>query len=384
MKPVLTKSKAKRFKVDRLEMYPKDEVQGSGPAPLDDCLTSLNWLQNVSILSADPERPSGPGCPSSQEQLFHESFDTDSPSSPAAGHTAATGMPQYLGSDSTVGPLYPHIQMQPIPLVEVDYKTNPKAKPPHSHSSLIYMAMQASEQPKVTLSTIYKWIKENFCYYRHAEPTWQNSIRHTLSLNKRFKKVPRQKDEPGRGGFWIINPDHSDMCVNRLSRRRKRFQGYQDTASTSSVNEDMSPEQKTLSPTDSRGTTRSTETLLDLDILAAACLEVFGGNCSTLEDLDLTSAVRVQDCEMEGKQQPTGEQERWWGGGEDTMNHQLSYGYMDLLFSEQSEVGEVQPLVEVTVGTETVPQTLDQGFGLSEGFFTSADDHLPPTTLTVL
>ncbi|XP_028296853.1 forkhead box protein J1-B-like [Gouania willdenowi] len=97
--------------------------------------------------------------------------------------------------------------MQPIPLVEVDYKTNPKAKPPHSHSSLIYMAMQASEQPKVTLSTIYKWIKENFCYYRHAEPTWQNSIRHTLSLNKRFKKVPRQKDEPGRGGFWIINPE---------------------------------------------------------------------------------------------------------------------------------------------------------------------------------
>uniref|UniRef100_A0A8C5GSS3 Fork-head domain-containing protein n=1 Tax=Gouania willdenowi TaxID=441366 RepID=A0A8C5GSS3_GOUWI len=79
---------------------------------------------------------------------------------------------------------------------DVDYKTNPKAKPPHSHSSLIYMAMQASEQPKVTLSTIYKWIKENFCYYRHAEPTWQNSIRHTLSLNKSFKKVPRQKDEP--------------------------------------------------------------------------------------------------------------------------------------------------------------------------------------------
>ncbi|XP_028296578.1 forkhead box protein J1-B-like, partial [Gouania willdenowi] len=119
-------------------------------------------------------------------------------------------MPQYLGSDSTVGPLfsrYPHIQMQPIPLVEVDYKTNPKAKPPHSHSSLIYMAMQASEQPKVTLSTIYKWIKENFCYYRHAEPTWQNSIRHTLSLNKSFKKVPRQKDEPGRGGFWQINPE---------------------------------------------------------------------------------------------------------------------------------------------------------------------------------
>uniref|UniRef100_A0A8C5EIS3 Fork-head domain-containing protein n=1 Tax=Gouania willdenowi TaxID=441366 RepID=A0A8C5EIS3_GOUWI len=157
-RPVLTMPKAKRFKADRLGMYPKGHVQGSGPAPLDDCLTNLDWLHNFSMIIADPERPSSPG-----------------------------------------GPLHPRIQMQPAPLVEVDYKTNPNVRPPHSYTCLIFMAMQASEQHEVTMSTICKWIKENFCYYRHAKPSWQNSIRHFLSLKKCFKNVPRQKDKSGKG-----------------------------------------------------------------------------------------------------------------------------------------------------------------------------------------
>uniref|UniRef100_A0A8C5EWM4 Forkhead box protein G1 n=1 Tax=Gouania willdenowi TaxID=441366 RepID=A0A8C5EWM4_GOUWI len=219
----------------------------------------------------------------------------------------------------------------PYPLVEVDYKTNPKAKPPHSHASLIYKAMQASGQSKVTLSTIYEWIQENFCYYRHAKPTWQNSIRRTLTLNKCFKKVPRQNGEPGKGGFWQIDPEHSDMFDNGILRRRKLpenhyrtllgnklFQGYQGTTSTSSVHGVVRPEQKLMSSTENRETTRSTETPLDYDIVAAACNDIIGGDCSTLKVLESTAAVGVLE--------PTGEQARWWeGGGGDVMNHHLSY-----------------------------------------------------------
>uniref|UniRef100_A0A8C5EQ81 Forkhead box protein G1 n=1 Tax=Gouania willdenowi TaxID=441366 RepID=A0A8C5EQ81_GOUWI len=117
--------------------------------------------------------------------------------------------------------------MQPVPLVEVDYKTNPNVRPPHSYTCLIFMAMQASEQHEVTLSTIYKWIKENFCYYRHAKPSWQNSIRHFLSLKKCFKNVPRQKDKSGKGRVWQIDPEHLDMFVNRIYTPRELLQGYQ-------------------------------------------------------------------------------------------------------------------------------------------------------------
>ncbi|ERE69108.1 exocyst complex component 7 isoform 4 [Cricetulus griseus] len=42
------------------------------------------------------------------------------------------------------------------------------------------MAMQASKATKITLSAIYKWITDNFCYFRHADPTWQEE--ETLSF----------------------------------------------------------------------------------------------------------------------------------------------------------------------------------------------------------
>lgn len=177
-----------------LAAFPEDQHTGSDLALMDDSLTSLHWLQNFSILSADPERAAGPGCPSTQEHLYLKRLclsggGSDSPSSPPAADTATKGMPRYLGSpvtsgsDSSASPRfsicahpgtgYPQMPIQTSPPEEVDYKTNPKVKPPFSYASLICMAMQASKQPKVTLSTIYNWITENFCYYRHAEPSWQ-------------------------------------------------------------------------------------------------------------------------------------------------------------------------------------------------------------------
>lgn len=49
----------------------------------------------------------------------------------------------------------------------------------------------------------------------------QNSIRHNLSLNKCFVKVARSKNEPGKGGFWKIDPAYADMFVDGVFKRRR-------------------------------------------------------------------------------------------------------------------------------------------------------------------
>ncbi|ELQ74000.1 Transcription factor of the Forkhead/HNF3 family [Trachipleistophora hominis] len=78
-------------------------------------------------------------------------------------------------------------------------------KPAYSYSQLITQALESNADKKLTLSQIYAFIKDKYAYYRHADPVWQNSIRHNLSLNKNFKKVQRPQNMPGKGGFWILD-----------------------------------------------------------------------------------------------------------------------------------------------------------------------------------
>ncbi|KAF6018416.1 hypothetical protein EB796_023272 [Bugula neritina] len=74
------------------------------------------------------------------------------------------------------------------------------------------------------LSGIYKWIMENFPYYRENTQRWQNSLRHNLSFNDCFIKIQRKSTGKGKGCYWALHTNCSTMFENgSFLRRRKRF-----------------------------------------------------------------------------------------------------------------------------------------------------------------
>uniref|UniRef100_M3XTS5 Forkhead box I2 n=2 Tax=Mustela putorius furo TaxID=9669 RepID=M3XTS5_MUSPF len=106
-------------------------------------------------------------------------------------------------------------------------------RPPYSYSALIAMAIQSAPLRKLTLSQIYQYVASNFPFYKRSKAGWQNSIRHNLSLNDCFKKVPREEDDPGKGNYWTLDPNCEKMFDNGNFRRKRRRRGEPSAAAPS-------------------------------------------------------------------------------------------------------------------------------------------------------
>ncbi|KTW31497.1 hypothetical protein T552_00139 [Pneumocystis carinii B80] len=116
-------------------------------------------------------------------------------------------------------------------------------KPPYSYATMIAQAIMSTEEGKLTLSGIYSWISSNYAYYRFSKSGWQNSIRHNLSLNRAFRKVPRRADEPGKGMKWQVTPEYRDELIKRTKKQglHRKIKPLNSALNTNSLNSKISP-----------------------------------------------------------------------------------------------------------------------------------------------
>lgn len=163
--------------------------------------------------------PAGMKTPLAQCDPNTRANKRNGPDSPTVDHTS----PRKAAKRSKLDEPGRHRELVPIPDAEEFPEVDPgedSAKPPYTYAQMIALAIWKGKERRRTLSQIYDFIRTTWSYYR-KDDTWENSIRHNLSLHKKFfEKKAREKDDPGKGNYWLIIPGNERELLEVYLKER--------------------------------------------------------------------------------------------------------------------------------------------------------------------
>ncbi|KAJ8299135.1 hypothetical protein KUTeg_023195 [Tegillarca granosa] len=170
----------------------QDSAATTEKESLDDSLTNMQWLRGIKLKKNEKEeKPESSSSKSKDKDISSNSIQW-----------------RYLS---------------PADIKKISQECGKNKRPPFSYMSLIQMALNSTEEKKMTLREICKWIETTFMYYKStAKPGWKNSIRHNLSLYSIFEREKSKK----HGSYWTMKEDCPEKAKVTPSNKDKKGTNY--------------------------------------------------------------------------------------------------------------------------------------------------------------
>ena len=111
-----------------------------------------------------------------------------------------------------------------------------------NHFLFLFLALKNSRTGQLSVQEIYKFLCEHFPFFNTAPQGWKNSVRHALSMNKCFQKIPDPRPKSSnadngnstsvggmasnqnavKGFLWLLNPTKITRMEEELAKWTKK------------------------------------------------------------------------------------------------------------------------------------------------------------------
>ncbi|KAJ7085393.1 hypothetical protein B0H15DRAFT_846721 [Mycena belliarum] len=196
------------------DRFTSSSAQRSGPRPQTPPprrrLTGPYYLKNILNSDSEPEiEPSSSKQPEYRQRTGTPSHERSAPLQPS-NETA-----EYLRRQLCLVPGVP------VNLWAIADPADGQ-KPFASLPTLVKLAIHGSPRKRLTLQGICDALVARFTWFHEhrQDDAWKNSVRHNLSLNKVFRKIPRDVTQLGKGCYWEL--DFSGGEGHKRPRKRRK------------------------------------------------------------------------------------------------------------------------------------------------------------------